>query len=98
MLRSRADIFVPIIFVPYIQGFGGVERLILSLTEFLHAQGCTPCIVSLRDSIGLRSYTAVPVNMQVLNAPRHALAEAFVLRRRLTLEPRSTGTRLLVFD
>ena len=68
-----------IIFVPYIHAFGGVERLILALSRFLHGQGLSHIVVCFGQSIDFASYADWPLPMQVLPARRNPISEGFAL-------------------
>ena len=69
------------IFVPYIGAFGGVERLILSLSEFLQHRSIEHRVVCFRDTINLTSHAGWPLVVEQLTPTRSSWAEAKALRR-----------------
>jgi glycosyltransferase involved in cell wall biosynthesis len=70
-----------VIFVPFIDAFGGVERQVLDLSRFLHAAGKPHSILCLGCSIDLASHADWPIDLQVLAPPRNPIAEAYALAR-----------------
>ncbi len=84
-----------LVFVPFIGAFGGVERLILSLSRFLYEEQVAHKIVCFRDTINLNSYATWPVSIEQWQPARNNLSEARALRRHCSsLSP----SDLLVFD
>jgi len=84
-----------IIFVPFLDAFGGVERLILSLAKYLHESGESYKILCFRDTIGLAEYADFPVDVVVLNPARNSFIEGWCLGRYLR---QVRSTKVLVFD
>ena len=83
------------IFVSYITTFGGVERLILSLSAFLHESGIPHSVVCFQDTLGLQKYAQWPLQITSLGPKRACLSEVAALRKHL----RSfEGSQTLVFD
>ena len=72
-----------IIVVPFLDAFGGVERLVVGLCRYLRACGVAHRIVCLRASIDLAEWAGWPIEVEEVRAARHSLAEAWALRRRL---------------
>ncbi|TLS78402.1 glycosyltransferase family 4 protein [Mariprofundus erugo] len=70
-----------IIFVPFIDAFGGVERLIVSLAKNLHDEKKNYSVVCFRDSIGLAKYVDFELDIVCLNPPRNSLLEGWCLGR-----------------
>ncbi len=68
------------IFVAFIGAFGGVERLILSLSHFLHRREIPHTVVCFNDTIDLASYADWPVEVKELKPKRNSLAEAQALK------------------
>lgn len=89
-----------VIFVPFIDGFGGVERLTLALSRYLYQQRIPHLVLCNRDSIGLERFAEWPLRVVQLNVKRHPLLEAWSLRawvaRHLTSFSRDAS--FLVFD
>ncbi len=86
-----------IIFVPAIDAFGGVERLILELSRFLYEERQPHTILCLNSTIDLAAYAQWPINIYSLDALRSPLAEAWALARFLRAE-NSTIQAPLFFD
>lgn len=72
-----------IIFVPYIHAFGGVERLILALSRFLHEHGLPHTVVCFSETIGFSSYADWPMPVQELTTRRNPISEGMALNRYL---------------
>jgi glycosyltransferase involved in cell wall biosynthesis len=72
-----------IVFVPFIDAFGGVERLVLSLSRRLHARSVAHAVVCFRDSIELASHADWPVEVEELPGRRNAIDEWARLRNHL---------------
>lgn len=88
----------PIIFVPFMTAFAGVERLILGLSRFLHAQGHRHTIVCFADSIDFRSRAAWPVTVHQLAPIRNPIAEGWHLYRYFKKALGPGGPAPLLFD
>lgn len=87
-----------VIFVPYIGAFGGVERLILSLSSFLDKHQTTHEVVCFRDTLGLAKHADWPVDVIELRPTRHSFNEARALRRFLAHRDLSGENKPLLFD
>ncbi|MEQ1662984.1 MAG: glycosyltransferase family 4 protein [Thiobacillus sp.] len=70
-----------VIFQPEFVEFGGEERVILSLSRELHAQGKPHSILCYWDQINLASYAAWPLKVNQLKPPRNPLKRVLSLRR-----------------
>ena len=84
------------IFVPYIGAFGGVERLIVSLSHYLYERGTDHTVVCFDETINFSTYAAWPMPVETLRPGRNALAEARALSRRFRRE--AGGPVPLFFD
>ena len=87
-----------VIFVPYIGAFGGVERLILSLSSFLHEHRIPHEVLCFRDTLGLAKHADWPVHVEELKPRRQSLVEARSLRRYLARHSFSGEYKPLLFD
>jgi glycosyltransferase involved in cell wall biosynthesis len=86
-----------VIFIPFIFGFGGVERLALSLARFLDDAGISHSIACFQDTIDLASHADWPLSVKPIPARRSMLDEARALLRSPVF--RSTAEdKVLVFD
>lgn len=86
---------VALIFVPYITSLGGEERLLLSLSEWLHLRRCSHCVVCFDDTLGLASYATWPLQVVCLRPHRSVLREVFALRRYLSGRKAEIAGRIL---
>jgi glycosyltransferase involved in cell wall biosynthesis len=100
-LRGDQQSHRRVIFVPFIDGFGGVERLVLALSRYMTECGIEHLVLCYRDSIGLAGYATWPLRVVQLNAKRHPLFEALSLRawmaRNLAADSKGAAP-FLVFD
>ena len=87
-----------IIFVPFIHAFGGVERLLLGLSKFLHQRGCAHAIVCFNQTIDLAAHADWPLQVRELKPRRNPLAEARALSRYLRTASGPGSSPALVFD
>jgi glycosyltransferase involved in cell wall biosynthesis len=94
-LQSQAQ---RIIFLPFIDAFGGAERLVLDLSRFLHETGIASTIACFRQAIDLRCYADWPLRIHQLRPPRNSVVEARALSRYLRDSRLSTFGRPLLFD
>jgi len=85
-----------VIFVPGVHAFGGVERLLVDLSRFLHAQKMPHSILSLSSSIDLASYADWPMDVETLMPARNPLTEARALGR-FFREPRNANIQAPLF-
>lgn len=77
---SRGEI---IIFQPEFVEFGGEERVILSLSEGLHAQGKSHSVLCYHDHIGLARYAREPLQVHALNPSVAPGSKVLALRQLL---------------
>jgi glycosyltransferase involved in cell wall biosynthesis len=78
------------IFVSYIHVFGGVERLIVSLSHYLHNRGRDHTILCFDQTIDLTAHAAWPMQVHELKPSRNAVSEARALScylRRVAMGP-----------
>jgi glycosyltransferase involved in cell wall biosynthesis len=87
-----------VIFVPFMDAFAGVERLILGLSRFLHDQRLPHTVVCFAETIGFASYATWPVPLHQLTAARNPLAEGWALHRYLTAARSLDAPAPLLFD
>jgi len=87
-----------LIFVPYIAAFGGVERLILSLTRYLAAHGQTSTILCFDDTVDLGQQAQPGVTVSCLHPKRHNWAEASALAGFFRSTAFDAANRPLFFD
>ena len=69
-----------VIFQPEFVEFGGEERVILSLSRELYAQGKPHSILCYWDQINLASYASWPLKVNQLKPPRNLLKKVLSLR------------------
>ncbi len=86
------------VFVSFIDSFGGVERLILSLSRFLHGKGIEHEVLCFSDTLGLGGFADWPLTVRQIPAPRKGLREAQALRRYWNSHPEVAGGNPLLFD
>lgn len=68
-----------IIFVPFIHGFGGVERLILALSHYLYKHGVAHKVVCFKQTINFSTYANWPMVVDEITCKRNPLHEARAL-------------------
>jgi glycosyltransferase involved in cell wall biosynthesis len=73
-----------VIFQPEFVEFGGEERVILSLSRELHAQGKNHAVVCYWDKINLASYADWPLKVYELNPRSNPYSKVFSLRKCLS--------------
>lgn len=78
-----------VIFVPFIDAFGGVERLVLALSSYLQEHNHPHRVVCFSDTIDFASHADWPLKVDKIRALRNPLAESIALRRYL----RGTGDK-----
>ena len=89
---------IALIFVPYVHTLGGVERLILTLSEYLYREAQPHVLVCFNDTVGLSSHAQWPLEVQQLRPSRHWLSESWCFSRFLRkMELRLRG-KVLAFD
>ena len=86
-----------VIFTPQMTAFGGVERLIVSLSAYLHAQNRDHTVVCFYDDISLPKYAKHPLKIVQLTCSHSPLTKAWVLARCLRANWRQTRKRPLLF-
>jgi glycosyltransferase involved in cell wall biosynthesis len=69
-----------IIFVPFLNTFGGVERLVVSLATYLHQHEIVGNIVCFEAKVNLQDYASIPVHVTELHPRRTPWHEASLLR------------------
>jgi glycosyltransferase involved in cell wall biosynthesis len=74
-----------VIFQPEFEEFGGEERVILSLSEGLHAQGKPHSVLCYHDHIGLAKHARLPLKVHALKPADGGWAKAMALREALAL-------------
>jgi glycosyltransferase involved in cell wall biosynthesis len=95
MIRSTAN---RIIFMPFIDAFGGAERLILDLSKFLHETDVPHLLACFKQTIDLQSYADWPLQVQQLLPVRNSLTEARALCRFLESAQLAESGLPLLFD
>lgn len=85
-----------ILFVPHLGVFGGVERLILSLSAHLEQRGYSVRVACFAADPGFNSANSQGISVDQLQTKRNFLTEAYVLRRYQRTMP--ADTRWLFFD
>ena len=70
-----------LIFVPFIGAFGGVERLLVSLSRSLSARAVTHAVACFRNTIDFQRYAGWRIPLHEIPATRTWLAETRALRR-----------------
>ncbi len=95
---SHRDDRPAIIFVPYVTTFGGVERLILSLSKYLRNERRPHVLACFRDSLGISSYAEWPLDVQEIRPSRSFLHECWSLARYFRALQGNTSGRVLAFD
>ena len=87
-----------IVFTPFIGAMGGVERLLLSLSDVLNTSGRRCRVVCFEDTIGLSSHAPWPLFVEKLRPERSPRAEAIALQKYL-LDAHDAGACMpLLFD
>lgn len=88
-LTGTAAAFPPagdiVIFQPEFEEFGGEERVILSLSEGLHAQGKPHSVLCYHDHIDLAKHARLPLKVHALKPGNGGWAKAMALREALAL-------------
>ena len=86
-----------LIFIPFIFGFGGVERLVIALSRYLANLQIPHSVVCFEDTIGLSSYADWQLNVRTIAAGRSVPSEANALRKSSLFSDSKCG-RVLAFD
>src|SRR5438045_1908591 len=95
MIQEKAK---RLIFLPFIDAFGGDERLVLDLSRFLYHAEVPHTLACFRQTIDLQAYADWPVGVHELRPARTPLAEARSLSQFLkSAQQRGSGSPLL-FD
>jgi glycosyltransferase involved in cell wall biosynthesis len=89
-----------VIFVPFIDAFGGVERLVIGLSRYLTAIGRPHAVVTFSNQVDLASHASWPIEIVELSGRRNPIAEGVRLRRWMNREVRrkTIRTPVLAFD
>jgi glycosyltransferase involved in cell wall biosynthesis len=87
-----------IIFVPFIHAFGGVERLVLGLSRFLHEHGIPHTVLCFNQTIDFAGYADWPINVQELTHRRAPVSEGLALNRYLRAAHACGSPPPLLFD
>ncbi|OGS94876.1 MAG: hypothetical protein A3H31_04260 [Gallionellales bacterium RIFCSPLOWO2_02_FULL_57_47] len=87
-----------IIFVPYIHAFGGVERLILALSRFLHEHGLPHTVACFSETIDFAAYADWPMPVQELTTRRNPISEGMALNRYMRAAHAEGSLPPLLFD
>lgn len=85
-----------VVFTPGLHAFGGVERLLLDLSRFLHCKKLPHTILCLSRSIDLASHADWPMDVQALEPPRNPVAEGRALAR-FFRDPANAGIQTPLF-
>ena len=85
-----------VVFVPGLHAFGGVERLLLDLSRFLHGEKLPHTILCLSRSIDLASHADWPMEVRTLEPARNPVAEARALAG-FFRDPANAGIRAPLF-
>ncbi len=87
-----------IIFVPFINAFGGVERLLLALSRFLHVHNITHTISCFKQTIDLAAYADWPIKIYELRTHRDFVSEGWALNKYLRTAYAKGSPPALIFD
>jgi glycosyltransferase involved in cell wall biosynthesis len=87
-----------IIFVPFINAFGGVERLLLALSRFLHVHNIDHTISCFQQTIDLAAYADWPIKIYELRTHRDFVSEGFALNNYLRSAYAKGSPPALIFD
>lgn len=86
------------IFVPYIGSFGGVEKLVTTLLEYLRLHGCKCRLLCFGNILDFSAITGDSVDVCVLGPRRNFFSEVASLRQYLHQVGNTIRGRILVFD
>lgn len=92
------DAKLRIVFSPFIEAFGGVERLILALSRYLHDKNERLIVICFADTINLASYATWPVEIQQISCQRNPTGEMLALKRWHNARPFAHDGPILAFD
>lgn len=87
-----------VIFVPFIDAFGGSERLVLDLSRFLYETGTPHVLACFRNTIDLQSYADWPLPLHQMRPNRNSVSEARSLHNLFELDNESRTVHPLLFD
>jgi glycosyltransferase involved in cell wall biosynthesis len=87
-----------IIFIPYIHAFGGVERLVLTLSKFLHEQDLDHTVACFSETINFSAYAEWPITVHELTPRRNPISEGWALNRYLRAAYAAGSPPPLLFD
>ncbi len=84
------------IFYPFVQSFGGIERLLIDFHQQCGTRGIETSLVCFRNAVDFSRYTDLPFEVQELSGPRSISSE--MLRLRKWSRGLSTDQHLLVME
>lgn len=87
-----------IIFVPFIHAFGGVERLVLALSRFLHEHGLAHTVACFSETIDFATYAEWPMTVRELAPRRDSFSEGWALNRYMRAAHAVGSPPPLLFD
>jgi len=87
-----------VIFVPFIHAFGGVERLVLALSNYLQEHHHPHRVVCFSDTIDFASHADWLLKVDKIHARRNPLAESRALRSYLRTTDDKQSATPLFFD
>jgi len=87
-----------IIFVPFIHAFGGVERLVLVLSRFLHEHNIAHTVACFNQTIDFAAYADWPMNVHELTPRRNPISEGLALNRYVRAAHAGGSPPPLLFD
>ncbi len=87
-----------IIFVPFIHAFGGVERLVLALSRFLHEQDIAHTVACFNQTIDFAAHADWPMTVHELAPRRNPVSEGWALNRYMRAAHAGGSPPPLLFD
>lgn len=87
-----------IIFLPFIHAFGGVERLVLALSRFLHEHDMPHTVACFSETIDFTAYAEWPMTVRELTPRRDPFSEGWALSRYLQAGHAVGSPPPLLFD
>ncbi len=82
--EETSDILKPsklFIFYPFVQSFGGIERLLIDFHQQCHGRGIETALVCFKNAVDFCNYTDLPFEIVELAGPRSVASEMLRLRR-----------------
>jgi len=83
------------VFYPFINSFGGIERLLVDLHQECCSRGVETRLLCFDNRVDFSAYGAADLNVTVLSGPRHLVSETLRLRRFCQAHP---SEKLLVME